>query len=221
MDISLRNDYQVEVANDLLSSVILLSSFDGVERWDKCAQQEITKINAAKNNIVKNLQQLQNDLTDEQAKINQLSFFKKLFASRTQVNKIEKEIIFNNNFISEIQLIEEELEQWIDRTPDNPAQAKELIKELKLIKKELSVQKKELNVKIREINANARMKNAEISNQLFIRSKYKQIVRIGVRAEKEATLRPNETERQMIDRKIIEIEKMINWIEKICSNTVQ
>jgi len=202
-------------AKKLLQSVQGITNFDAVATWDSNASDQI-KILLESNIVLNNqLSDLNKQLIKAKNDYQSIPFFKRLFTSKFPIRTIENQISVSKSHISENTSLAEQLQEWIDKTPDDISQAKALLVELKQIKKELTILKKEISAAIRSTNQQARAKNSKIANQYFTNSKYKQIQRIGVRAEKESALRMHESEKEVVESQIIEVEKMILWIERI------
>ncbi len=212
----MKNNLQInEAASALLQSVLQIADFENVAEWDKNATEQINNLLISNSDLSNNLIKAERELNYAKANHNSKPFIKRLFSSRAPIRKAEAEIQDIKENILENKSLAEQLQDWIDRTPDDVSQAKAMLTELKLIKKELGIQKKEISASIRSTNQIARAKNSQIANQYFVNSKFKQVQRIGVRAEKESALRIHESEKKIIEHQLLEVDKMILWIERI------
>lgn len=148
------------------------------------------------------------------------SFFKKVVASKSDEKK-HKEIISEMEIIeTNIKLIIDRLNSDIDKTPISKEQQKEMLDNLKILKKELSLEKKTVNESIRLINAKARR---DISSSTGIRrgtaGEIARMQRRHTRLQKEIQLAPEENRKQIINEKILEIEKEIIWVSHFKDET--
>lgn len=206
-------------ASEVISKVNELSSFDEVATWDDNAHKIISELKIAIGTWEENKAETEKKLAKENEKHNLLPFWKRWFDDMNYRNELKNEISKFSSRISQANQYIVELEDWIVKTPDDIEQSKALIQELKRIKKELLQQKKEVQANIRQVNVAARQRNAEISNQVFVSSKFRQVQRMSVRSKKEELLKPNETLKSLLDNQIFEIDKTIIWIEKIVSGS--
>lgn len=209
-------NYDLSNSNNLLRSVMNMTNFDEVKHWDEQASLESQKIS----NYIEELNQSVNILNEElvKSKLEHKSkpFFSRLFSSDKQSNEIKNQLNQIEKLCPKLEDARYELDKWVGMTPDDEVEAKQMVAELKLAKKELGVQKKEARANIKQINTEARIQNAKISNRIFFTSpKLKKMQRISVRSEKENSLQPFENMVFEIDRQILEMDKMINWIDRI------
>jgi hypothetical protein len=109
----------------------------------------------------------------------------------------------------------DKLESWIERTPNTHEEATQMISELMLGKEELKLKSRELSQGIKGINISARKNNALTSANFFVSAKSRQVQRAMLRLAKEGALNSKEPEKAIIDRQILEIDKIILWVEKI------
>jgi|JI10StandDraft_1071094.scaffolds.fasta_scaffold280093_1 chromosome segregation ATPase len=196
-----------------------INSIEGVKAWDTKASEYANVIADAVNEIDRQINEIETKRKQKTDEVAKTPFFKKLFLSNKELINYDSDIKKNQSIKANLLELKETLESWIERTPDSLEEAKQMIKELSLIKKELTTKKKEMTSAIKEKNISVRQNNANLSNQvLFVNSKLRQIQRIGIRMEKEAALKPLESQKALIEHQIIDIEKCINWIERIMLN---
>lgn len=108
----------------------------------------------------------------------------------------------------------EQLESLIDQTPDNPEQKKALLGDLKAFKKELVQEKKELALAMRQARTYARRQNVNVGG-FWSTPSSRSHERLQIRLRKEAALQPHEDQKAAIERQILSIERMIQWVERI------
>ena len=106
------------------------------------------------------------------------------------------------------------LDAAIAATPNDKDDQKAMLKELRQRKKELGVEKKEAAAAMREIRTSARQTSSKIGTGLFTMPSTNRYARISVRLKKEAALKPHEDQKTAIERQILSVERMINWIDK-------
>ena len=205
----------LDKTNILLKQIAEITSFDAVAKWDNEAKGvlELLKKAFEEANGIEEI--LKKDLTSLEIKYKNLPFYKKFFYNK----KMEKAILVK---IEEIRNTKDThtrcinfLEEWIEKTPDDKNQADLMLKELKLMKKELTTAKKEISAQIKDINNKARMENAQVSTEYFSSAKSKQLQKIQIRMNKENSLLSQQDQKAAMDKQIIDIEKLINWVERI------
>lgn len=215
MNLRGRLDGGLQETRRLLGVVDKLASLAEVQSWDSAATELADRLTAASAALAREAQECEKLLDAERADLQSLPFFKRMIASRSRLRLIGKAHKELTEYESRLLAAADELQAFIEKTPDNARQAKDIIAELKSAKKELQAQRKEVALLKREVNQRARERNAAINNQWFANSKTKQVQRIGARLEKSAALNPLEDEMGRIDRNILEIDRSIIWIEKI------
>lgn len=185
----------------LMSKLKQLSTFAEVNKWDKEAESELSKINSQ-------LQQLDSEI----ARCQQL-----FCSSRLQQVLLKwtlKQI--NHSYKFPLENMANELQKAIDFTPNSLDEKKELLKELKTRKKELQLQKREVAANMKAIRREARTKSANAGRRLYgYNSKIAARERRGIRYRKEAQLRPHEDLVTAIERQLLQIDKDIFWAESI------
>ena len=111
----------------------------------------------------------------------------------------------------------DQLEAAIEKTPNSPEEQKAMIKDLKLAKKELALRKREAAEAMRQIRVNARQRTAKVGvgiDALFSNPTTRRWTKVGIRLEKEARIAPHENERTQIEKRILVIERTIQWVER-------
>lgn len=206
----------VTQANQLLKSILSLSTFDKVKEWDEAAIAHVAKIVATVGNIDIELNRLNQEMQSAQQEHKDKPFLNRMFSSSPE-QKFKSAIAELENQKISLESLSEELQSKIDFTPNSPEEQKILIKELKQHKKELNVSKRELAATMKEIRTGARQESANASygvGALLGGSKYTAAQRRAIRYDKEAKLSPHEDERASIERQLLEIDKLIIWTER-------
>jgi hypothetical protein len=209
--------YDVQEAKRLLEQVKSLNSFEEVTIWDGKAEQEVYKINEMFiTGIPDELDRLQRKLEQSKEVHSKKTFFARNFTLDTTSLNFKKEMqnIEASKLI--LQDLRDQLEYWIETTPDDAKEAKAMIAELKLAKKELGTQKKEVRNEIKQVKSQARVMNTKIAGRfVFSSPKLRKWQRHNVRVAKENAVSPLEQMILDMDREMIDIDRMIAWIERI------
>lgn len=211
----MKSNLDLQIINNLITTVSHLSNFDDVRSWDTQAKQQVDNISGTLLDFEEHKSTLEKDLINCQTEHQNRGFFARMFNPDPKIKLIKKTLRDIEGNRVKLLNLKDTLEDWIERTPDDETESKQMLKELKLIKKELGVTKKELRLQMKGVTTSTRIKNANISNQFFTSPKLKRIQRISARMDKESSLKPLEKEVCTIDKQILEIDKTINWIEKI------
>lgn len=190
----------------VLHEIKSIETFADIDRWDAKAEKYVQGIELLSKNISAALEECESRLTlgveasDERS--NLIAISKKL---ATTIERLDK--------------TQESLELAIDFTPNTPQEAKELIKDLKLMKKELALEKKEIALDMKAISVEARQRGAKIGTSAFTQTKFTRQLdrssRIRLRLQKEAALSPHENQKMLLERQMLDIDKNILWIEKL------
>lgn len=208
--------YDLSKGQSLIQSVKSVTTFSEVKNWDKQASEEINAISIFLQNIPLELESLENELSKSRKSFSTLPFFKRLFSIDKRSNDIQNDILAYSEVKPMLQKLQDELQYWIEMTPDDAQEAKAMLNELKLAKKELTAQKKEARAEIKQVNANARAKNTQISGQYFFSSpKLRKGQKQWVREQKESAVSSYEGIILSIDKQMIDIDRMIIWIDRI------
>lgn len=208
-------DFNPNTITDLVKTVPHLTSFDDVQNWDNEAKKEIIDINNALNTLNKHEVSDKIELEKYETEHKRKGFFARILRSDPKLAILKRSLKTILEQREKISNLKTSLEELVERTPDDEAEAKQMLRELKLAKKELSVTKKEVRAEMRGVAISARVKNTNISGQIFTNGKLKRIQRISARIDKESSLKPLDRQIFIIDQQILEIDKSINWIEKI------
>lgn len=208
-------DFDSNNATSLVNKVLHLTSFEDVQNWDSEAKKEIDNMNNALHSLHEYEVTQNTELKKFENEHKQKGFFARVLRPDPKIATLKRNLgtIFGQR--EKISNLKTSLEELIERTPDDEAEAKQMLRELKLMKKELAVTKKEVRAEMRGVAISARVKNTNISGQIFTNAKLKRIQRISARIDKESSLKPLDRQIFIIDQQMLEIDRSINWIEKI------
>ena len=144
-----------------------IASFQEVRQWDGEARESVNALRAFR-------QEKENELGEEHKKLERLRaehkrrpLLRRLFGFSAELKSKVKQTEALLRLIAQVDELDEELNRWIDVTPDDLAEAKQMLVELKQAKKDLTIRKKEVRMVVRETNLQARVNNAAISNQVW------------------------------------------------------
>ncbi|MBX3231998.1 MAG: hypothetical protein KIT84_20220 [Labilithrix sp.] len=202
------------IGEGLIAHVQSVNSFAAVAAWDRDANAFASYVKgflAAVPNI-----EYQIGVVEQHARHAHASrgFFEKTFGSPPMTAEIQAMRQQLRVAVVALTGIVEQLESLIDQTPDNPEEKKALLADLKALKKELSQEKKELSLAMREVRANARRAGANVGG-FFSTPRSRRYERMQIRFNKEAALQPHEDEKAAIERRIMSVERLILWVERI------
>jgi nucleoid DNA-binding protein len=138
-----------------------------------------------------------------------------MFHSKSSETALQKDIEWARQRRADLEEIADHLLELIDFTPNDEADRKGLLKELRLEKKELQLQKREVAAEMKAVRTEARQAAARIE-PIPLRgfSKYSAIDRRRIRREKESLLKPAENAKAALDRQLVAIDRRINWLER-------
>lgn len=103
----------------------------------------------------------------------------------------------------------------VDLTPNDKAEQKAMLKELRAQKKELQLQKREVKAAATEVRRGIRAEAAQAGRFLFFYdAKMGAAHRRILRAQREALVAPHETAAAALERRIVALERRINWVAR-------
>ncbi len=200
------------IGEALIAHVQSINSFAAVAAWDRDANAYVSHVKsflAAVPSIEHQISLVEQHANHHHA---QRGFFERTFSSHPVAPQIRAMRQQLQAAVATLPAIVEQLEALIDQTPDTPQEKKVLLTDLKALKKELAQEKKALNLAMREVRTNARRASARAYNGIFISAR---VQRMGIRLDREAALKPHEDEKSAIERRIMSVERMILWVERI------
>lgn len=208
--------YDSSVFNALMTEYKNLRTFADVASWDERAKAELEE-------AVKGVRIIDEKTFDASRQLEQLkkereekNIFARAFSSRGDEQKLTEWIATYGQLKEALQKIATILQEAIDFTPNSPEEQQALLKELRARKKELQVEKRAVAQKMKAIRTEARQKSSDAGFVfgLYYNSKTASSERRGIRYQKEAALQPHETEKDAIERQLIQADRDILWAEK-------
>ena len=202
-----------------IKQTINLSNIDEVLEWNIKNKHYVTKVETMKsfvlNSMDSELGQYKSWINDQSTSILTRAFrkFQSIFSSKEVFLKQNQEKMRKQ--LEGLQELQEELQKWIDIAPNSIQESKQILENLKMRKQDLQAQKKEVSLAIREVNRSARTLSAGV----YGRTKFAQIQRYGQRIQKEQNLEPHENQKLALDREIMDVERMMDWVKRIVSNS--
>lgn len=115
----------------------------------------------------------------------------------------------------------DQLQEFIDLTPDSKSERKELLNELRQEKKALQLEKRGLNASMKEIRTEARQQSARTPYTLKGLMGMTALQRQQLRYAKEQNLAPLENKKDWIDAQLTKLERKIIWAQKFTEETAQ
>jgi chromosome segregation ATPase len=202
-------EYNTANASRLATELKKLHSIAGVAEWNKKATAEVETLysilKAIEGKQEKASQVLFQDKQEHEAK----PFFKKLFDIRKEQKRwlAEKSRLAREK--AHIEALIDQFESAIAFTPDNLDDLIVLIEECKQQRKELLAENKAVNDQMSSIRMDARQQTANTNY-----GNYGKGDRRRIRLDKEAALRPQESQKSSIKRQVKELDRVIIWLEK-------
>jgi chromosome segregation ATPase len=210
--------YDAKDAETLLNNKWSIEDFEEVKQWDQRARSEIMSIDSL-------IQHLHSDLHDHQTKQSEISEDLKskpllvrpwMLIMGTGLQKTKRKIKQIIEEVNRITEIKNQLQGWIDATPDDRAEADDVITELKLSKKQIDINKKELQLQIKQINIDTDQKVKKIEKRIFFTSpRLKRLQIDKAQKKEESNINPLQQALLDLDSQELEVDKMILWYEKI------
>lgn len=208
--------YSDENFRELMVEMKTLSSYEGVASWDSRASSELEL-------MIRVATDLENRISAERAALKQAEqeflsrpYLSRLFGNRDAETQIQARINKYQGYIAVLRQRAPELQEAVDFTPNSPEEKKLLLQELRVRKKELQLQKRELAATMKSIRASARQKSSEagLLFGVFYDPKAAAHQRRNIRYNKEAALRPHESEKDAVERQILQVDRDIVWAER-------
>jgi hypothetical protein len=210
-----RSRLLIDRYKELISTFDHLETFADANQWDADASALIEIFRDANGDFLTFKKSENQSLEELTAERNAKPFFPRLFASKSAEDSHKEKIKEMDTVVSKVETLIDNLDGLIDRTPNSKAEQKEMLSELKSLKKELTLEKREINEAIRQINAEARKSIASVTRlRGGLVGNYARYQRIGARYQKEASLKPNEDSKAVINGQLIQVEKDILWVSK-------
>lgn len=199
-----------EVSNHV-NSVTVINSFDGFQEWDNKSKEYIIVLERELDKLNTDIVETTNKFEYENKEFESLSFLKRVGKKNPSITTKSSLDSIKNNY-SKIDWLKNTIEEWIDLTPDNKEECKQMIKEYKLLRKELILEKKSSTTSLR----NTREQSMErMSKMGFTNGSIGGFLRDVERMKKQVELNKHQSVRDHIEQRIIGIDKRILWLEKI------
>jgi chromosome segregation ATPase len=202
-------EYNTANARLLATAIKKLCSFNEIDAWDKKATAEIEILHSVLKAIEGKQQTVVQVISQEQQEHKAKSFLPKLFDGRKEEKRwlAEKSRLAREK--AQIEKAIDQFESAVDFMPDSLDDLKELLEECKQQKKELLTEKKAVNAQMSSIRVEARQQTANTNY-----GNYGKGDRRRIRLNKDAALRPQDSQKKTIGRQITELDQIIIWLER-------
>ena len=204
--------------NELLQTHKTLQSSRDAREWDNDSRALIDLMQSFKNdwNVYRKEQEtLLEHLNKERDNKPLLS---RLLSKRPD-EIVKKSIEMIDAEINGIDVVVDELNEKMDKTPANKSEQEEISDVIKEVKKELTLQKREINENLRQTRASARQKTANWTGSnpglLGTVARYQ---RSSIRMEKERALVPAENLKTFVEKKLVSLDRDLNWVKHFKSD---
>lgn len=199
-----------EISNHV-NGVTSLNSFEGVQEWDDKSKGYVLVLENELNKLKSEIEETNNKYENESREFASLGFLKKIGKKDPSIEtKISLDSLKGN--FSKIEWLKNTIDEWIDLTPDNIDECKQMIKEYKLLRKELVLEKKSATTSLR----NTREQSMErMSKMGFTNGSVGRFLRDVERMKKQVELNKHQSLRDQIEQRINGIDRRILWLEKI------
>jgi len=202
-------EYNTANANLLASVIKNLRSFDEIAEWDKKAMAEVEALHS----ILKSIEGKQRTailaLSREQQEHEAKSFLTKIIDRRKEQKRWLAEQARLAREKAQIENVIDQFESAIDFMPDSLDELKELLEQCKQQKKELLTEREAVNAQMASVRVEAKQQTANTNY-----GNYGKGDRRRIRLNKDAALRPQESQKTAIERQIKELDQTIIWLER-------
>jgi hypothetical protein len=199
--------------NELTQNHNSLQSFKDAIGWDNGAEAVIRLFQDYQNNLNEYREESIEVLERMKQERNKSPFMQKIFSSRTSEKECNENIRKSDSGIQSIEKGIEILHAMMDKTPGSKTEQKAIVDELRQLKKDLTLQKREINENMRQTRVTARQKTIQYTGiNSGILGGVARYQRVSARLEKERALIPGEDQKKFIEKKLIAIERDLNWV---------
>ena len=211
IDIHIPASLEYNTANASLLAIAIknLRSFDEIAEWDKKATAEVEALHSILKAIEGKQQTAIQGISQEQQEHKAKSFLPKLFDGRKEQKRWLAEQARLAREKTQIENVIDQFESAIDFMPDSLDELRELLEECKQQKEELLTEKKAVNAQMSSIRVEAKQQTANTNY-----GKYGKGDRRRIRLNKDAALRPQESQKTAIERQVKELDQIIIWLER-------
>ena len=199
-----------EISNHV-NSVTSLNSFEGVQEWDDKSKEYVLVLENELIKLNSEIEETNNKYENESREFASLGFLKKIGKKDPSLETKKSLDSLKGNY-SKLEWLKNTIDEWIDLTPDNIDECKQMIKEYKLLRKELVLEKKSATTSLR----NTREQSMErMSKMGFTNGSVGRFLRDVERMKKQVELNKHQSLRDQIEQRINGIDRRILWLEKI------
>ncbi len=208
--------YNTKNAEGLLEQKWNLQSFEDVKSWDEHAKSEIRQMTDHIQYLKSLIDEGKIKETEIEEKIKSKPFLLRPFTIGTGLQKNKKSMQRATDEIHRLETVFNDVQLWIDSTPENQKEANEIITELKLSKKQIDINKKEIQLQIKQIYIDTDQKIKKIEKRiLFTSPKLKRLQVLKAQTKEDKNISPMQQALLDLDTQELEVDKMILWYEKI------
>jgi chromosome segregation ATPase len=202
-------EYNTANASLLATAIKNLRSFDEIAEWDKKAMVEVEALHSILKTIEGKQQTVIQVISQAQQEHQAKPFLTKLFDGRKEQKRWLAEQSRLTREKAQIENVIDQFESAIDFMPDSLEDLKELLEKCKQQKKELLTEKKTVNAQMSSIRVEAKQQAANTNYGTYGKGDRRRI-----RLNKDAALRPQESQKTAIERQIKELNQIIIWLER-------
>jgi len=202
-------EYDTANASLLVTELKKLHNLAGVAEWNKKATAEVQALHS----ILRPIEEKQAKVTQMLHQDQQEHAAKPFFAKLIDLRKEQKHWLAEQARLgrekAHIEALIERFESAIAFMPESADDLQALIKESKQQKEELLTERKSVNRQISSIRVEARQQTANTNYGNTGKGDRRRI-----RMNKESALRPQESQKEAIERQVRELDQTIDWLEK-------
>jgi chromosome segregation ATPase len=202
-------EYNTANVNLLATAIKNLHSFDEIAEWDKKAMVEIDALHSILKAIEGKQQIAIQAISQEQQEHKAKPFLTKLIDRRKEQKRWLAEQARLAREKVQIENVIDQFKSAIDFMPDSLDELRKLLEECEQQKEELLTEKKAVNAQMSSIRVEAKQQTANTNY-----GNYGKGDRRRIRLNKDAALRPQESQKTAIERQIKELDQKIIWLER-------
>lgn len=138
-----------------------------------------------------------------------MGFLRRFFSSQDEQKRLAAELGALRHELGTLEFLEKQFGLVIDFTPDSEADLTMLVKALRLRKKQVQADKRTVAAQMADIRTEARQRTGASAGVSWGKWERREI-----RWEKEAALRPHESEKAALARQMLELDHLLGWLER-------
>lgn len=192
----------------LLNHIPNISSISEIDIWDKDAISKKELITE----YITSLEFANNQIKEEIAVSTGFNPFKNIFTKSKIESRNENFLKQYKNVVEKLKYLDGQLDYWINISPNSISELNDMKSELKQKQQLFTIRKKELNLGKKQAWANYRQNAATVE---FVSPKLRHFYRGINMKQRESDLNPFDIELDNISLQLIEIEKLMIWLNKI------